>query len=553
MKKFLLSMMLCMPMILAAQNGVTVSGLAINAGTVTFNVRWNRDAMPVALWSDTVWVFVDYNNAGRMERLPLSTGATLTATSAPGVGKVVEETGNNKGVWVVGNARTNGSFSATVQLLTSVNDVGGACVYGSNYPPVGEYISPTEISFTGTPVYEISLIHPDKGSAAVKSGDTFLLPCDYTLTSFTDATGAPGIMKCIPPATYTLSVSTSAFCAGSEDVQFSLSGTEAERSYQLYRNNSEVGAVLNGTGSAATFTGSFNVAGTYTAAVIADGVYCAWPMNGTHTISVNPSPTITLTSNNASQTVKLGDGITAIQYTTENTTDASVSGLPSGVTGSWSSNIYTISGTVVSTAVQIYNYTVTITNSNGCNATATGTITVENIADFPVTLCTACCWSGSTWVDCYVTTNVYPFDNNTTNTAVVWSGNGNTFYAGASGSEAKKNGRANTAAIVSQGTSAVQICKNLGNGWYLPAAMELYAMGCNNPSTSSNNLTGACLSQTGENWSSTESRYYWPSGSYCDERWDTTAVTFDFAAADNGCRYKTDSNNFYVRCVWQKN
>jgi uncharacterized protein (TIGR02145 family) len=184
--------------IVAAQNGVTVSGLAINAGTVTFNVSWNRDAMPVALWSDTVWVFVDYNNAGRMERLPLRTGATLTATSAPGVGEVKEEPGNNKGVWVIGNARTNGSFSATVQLLTSVNDVGGACVYGSNYPPVGEYISLTEISFTGTPVYEISLTHPDKGSAAVKSGDTFLLPCDYTLTSFTDKTGAPGIMKCIP-------------------------------------------------------------------------------------------------------------------------------------------------------------------------------------------------------------------------------------------------------------------------------------------------------------------------------------------------------------------
>jgi uncharacterized protein (TIGR02145 family) len=63
---------------------------------------------------------------------------------------------------------------------------------------VGEYISLTEISFTGTPVYEISLTHPDKGSATVKSGDTFLLPCDYTLTSFSDATGAPGIMRCIP-------------------------------------------------------------------------------------------------------------------------------------------------------------------------------------------------------------------------------------------------------------------------------------------------------------------------------------------------------------------
>jgi uncharacterized protein (TIGR02145 family) len=180
---------------LAAQNGVTVSGLAINAGTVTFNVSWDRDNIPVALWSDTVWVFVDYNNAGRMERLPLRPGATLTATSAPGVGKVVEETGNNKGVWVVGNARTSGSFSATVQLLTSVNDVGGACVYGSNYPPVGEYISDTEISFIGTAPYEVVLLGNGGGTITQTVHSPYIPACDYTVESFTDKTGAPGIIK----------------------------------------------------------------------------------------------------------------------------------------------------------------------------------------------------------------------------------------------------------------------------------------------------------------------------------------------------------------------
>jgi uncharacterized protein (TIGR02145 family) len=191
---------------LAAQNGVTISGLSIDAGTVTFNVSWSLQAMqdltpPLTLWSDTVWVFVDYNKAGKMERLPLRTGATLTDTSAPGVGKVMEETGNNQGVWVVGNARSASAFSATVQLFTTVTDVGGACVYGSNYPPVGEYISDTEISFTGTPMYNLVLAHNDGSTTVtVQSGGTFLLPCDYTLQSFTDATGAPGIMKCIPMA-----------------------------------------------------------------------------------------------------------------------------------------------------------------------------------------------------------------------------------------------------------------------------------------------------------------------------------------------------------------
>jgi hypothetical protein len=75
MKKNLLLMMMCVPVILAAQNGVTVSGLAINAGTATFNVSWKNTGMP-ELWSDSVWVFVDYNNAGKMERLPLLPGAT---------------------------------------------------------------------------------------------------------------------------------------------------------------------------------------------------------------------------------------------------------------------------------------------------------------------------------------------------------------------------------------------------------------------------------------------------------------------------------------------
>jgi uncharacterized protein (TIGR02145 family) len=193
MKKNLLLMMMCVPVILAAQNGVTVSNLAVDAGTVTFNVSWNKATMPMALWSDTVWVFVDYNKNGKMERLPV-TDATVSA------GTVIKIPNNDKGVWVAGNARDAGTFSATVKLFTATANLTGACAYASNYPPAGEYSSSdaTEISFTGTPMYEIQLAYSDGESATVKSGDTFLLPCDYTLASFTDATGAPGIMKCVP-------------------------------------------------------------------------------------------------------------------------------------------------------------------------------------------------------------------------------------------------------------------------------------------------------------------------------------------------------------------
>jgi hypothetical protein len=104
-------------MILSAQNGVTVSNLDVKPGTVTFNVSWKKADMP-AVWSDSVWVFVDYNNAGKMERLLLS-GATLSAPSWSAATVIFGKDDNYQGAWIVGNARQESSFSATVQLLAA--------------------------------------------------------------------------------------------------------------------------------------------------------------------------------------------------------------------------------------------------------------------------------------------------------------------------------------------------------------------------------------------------------------------------------------------------
>jgi hypothetical protein len=194
-----LCIMMCVSATLPEQNGngVRVSNLVVKAGapsTVTLDVAWAQP-MPVTVWLDSVWVFVDYNDAGAMKRLPLSAGATLTATSAPGVGQVIQYPDNNQGVWVVGNARTAGNFSATVQLLTATAEIGGACAYASNYPPVGEYTSATDITFTGTPEYELQFA--GGGSATVPCGlganCTYTVPDGATLTAFTDRTGAPGM------------------------------------------------------------------------------------------------------------------------------------------------------------------------------------------------------------------------------------------------------------------------------------------------------------------------------------------------------------------------
>jgi hypothetical protein len=301
-------LMLCVPALLAAQgNGVKVSNLAVSVGsptTVTFNVSW-QTPMPVALWSDTVWVFVDYNNNGKMERLPV-TGATLTATSASGVGKVVEDAGNNQGVWIVGDAREHSSFSATVQLFTSVKDVAGACAYASNYPPVAEYIAVGQIAFTGTPPYNVVLKDVGGSTETRTESSPYTVPVGYMVQSFTDKTGAPGKLDCIPPEIFTLVASASSFCEGDAGISFTLLGTDDGASYELYREGTpEAVTTLEGSGSAATFSDAVNVAGTYSVRTVLGGAFCPATMSNTITVTVTQPGT----ANNAATACGCASGL----------------------------------------------------------------------------------------------------------------------------------------------------------------------------------------------------------------------------------------------------
>jgi uncharacterized protein (TIGR02145 family) len=188
MKKILLLMMCC-PVMLAAQssNGVTVSNLVVNGGTVTFDVSWKNTGMP-EVWSDSVWVFVDYNDNFVMKRLPV-TSATATA------GTVTKVPDNDQGVWIIGNARSAGSFRATVKL-TSTIAAAGACAYASNCPPVAEYTDATHLAFKGTALYKMALRKIDGGNIyTAYSNGQYTMPRGYGLMSFVDKTGAPGLIR----------------------------------------------------------------------------------------------------------------------------------------------------------------------------------------------------------------------------------------------------------------------------------------------------------------------------------------------------------------------
>lgn len=88
---------------------------------------------------------------------------------------------------------------------------------------------------------------------------------------------------------------------------------------------------------------------------------------GTPTLTLSSGPT----TNN--QTLCSGPAITPITYTTTGVTGAVFAGLPTGITGNWTSGVVTVSGTTTQTGV--FNYSVKIAST--CDtATATGTITI---------------------------------------------------------------------------------------------------------------------------------------------------------------------------------
>ena len=343
----LLLLLLC-PTVGMAQNGITISNFAAAPGTgnapttLTFNIEWKKLA-PDVVWSDTVWVFVDYNNKGAMTRLPLATGATLTDPSWDGA-QVMEVENNDQGVWVVGNSRADGSFSATVQLCRDVarHVSTGMCVYAINYPPVGRYTAANQIKFNGTPPFYLTY---SNGSAATVTADQAMstITLTGTLASFTDASLAPGVTKCKTPAPQTLTAS--AYCAGTS-VKLALANTERGATYLLYKGGvpqSGATATLIGTGSAATFTGNYTP--------------------GSYTVQVTPSPQF-CDAGVVAETVTLTEiaipGVPSLSYTQSSSAGAAIFEATDGSgTYQWST-CWDCSGATNTTPASYGNYTTSV-------------------------------------------------------------------------------------------------------------------------------------------------------------------------------------------------
>lgn len=125
-----------------------------------------------------------------------------------------------------------------------------------------------------------------------------------------------------------------------------------------------------------TISGTPTQAGTFNYEVTLTGGCNPTKVQGTLVVNLSNN-TITLSSaaGTNNQSSCRNATITNITYATTGATNANVTGLPQGVSGSWGNNTVTISGTPVPTSGE-FNYTVNLTGGCG-NITATGKITIN--------------------------------------------------------------------------------------------------------------------------------------------------------------------------------
>ncbi|MBL0023850.1 MAG: SprB repeat-containing protein [Saprospiraceae bacterium] len=129
---------------------------------------------------------------------------------------------------------------------------------------------------------------------------------------------------------------------------------------------------------------------------VSDDPKTGTPFDSTFTVFV-PCPTISLTSATGTdaQILCLTASIGNITYNTTGATDAIFTGLPPGVTGNFSSNTVTISGTPMSSG--LFNYEIELTGASCNGIMAIGSIKVNpEITSLNTTLVNVLCNGGAT-------------------------------------------------------------------------------------------------------------------------------------------------------------
>lgn len=298
-------------------NVVTISGTPTTPGTYTYTVALTGGCGTVS-------------STGTITVMPVNT-ITLTAggTQTKCINTAINTT----------TYTTTGATGAVVSGLPS--GVSGS--WASNVVTISG--TPT---VTGTFTYTVAL----PGGCGTSSASGIITVTPDNTVSLSSAAGTNAQTKCINTAITNITYATTGATGAT------VSGLPS-------------GVAGNWASNVVTISGTPAVAGNYTYTVALTGG-CG-TTTSTGVINVIPANTISLSAG-GTQTKCINTAITTTTYTTTGATGATISGLPAGVTGSWTSNVVTISGTPTVSG----NYTYTITLTGGCaTVTANGTITVN--------------------------------------------------------------------------------------------------------------------------------------------------------------------------------
>jgi hypothetical protein len=176
-------------------------------------------------------------------------------------------------------------------------------------------------------------------------------------------------------------VSSASFCGGSNAGTLTLTGSTGT-SYQ-WQVSTDGGVAYTNASSTSTTQSYSGISSTTKYRVLVTNGSCGTATSSVGTVAVGIAyveNTITLSTaaNTAAQTITVNNQpISNIRYVTTGATGASFSGLPSGVSGTWSNDMVNISGTTTTNGT--YNYTVTLTGTSslyGCITSSLGTFLI---------------------------------------------------------------------------------------------------------------------------------------------------------------------------------